>query len=268
MARCSAFNGAPYICDIFVVYWGMMNRATKNAINRREALGLLSAAGFAFAAGCGSSPTGATSTTSSGTTSNGTTGGSGAATCAVTPEETAGPYPDRTGMLNNLAFYRQDITEGRSGLPLTLIITVVNATNGCAPVTNASVEVWQCDAAGTYSEYGAGAGQTFLRGLQTTDTNGVVRFRTIYPGWYQGRATHIHLEVFVNGAVVKTTQIAFPEDVSAAVYGTGVYASHGQNLTTNSRDNVFSDGTAYELATLSGSTTSGYTATLTVGVSV
>ncbi len=246
----------------------MMNK-TKNPINRREALGLLSAAGFAFAAGCGSSPTSATSTTSSSTTSSGTTGGGGAAaTCAVTPEETAGPYPDRTGMLNNPAFYRQDITEGKSGLPLTLIITVVNAANSCSPLTNASVEIWQCDAAGTYSEYGAGAGQTFLRGLQTTDTNGVVTFRTIYPGWYQGRATHIHLEVLVNGAVVKTSQIAFPEDVSAAVYGTGVYAAHGQNATTNSRDNVFSDGTASELATLSGNTTSGYTATLTVGVSI
>ena len=82
-----------------------------------------------------------------------------------------------------------------------------------------------------------------------------------------GRATHIHLEVFVNGAAVKTTQIAFPETISSAVYRTGVYAAHGQNSTTNSGDNVFSDGTDHELATLSGDTSSGYTATLTVGVS-
>jgi protocatechuate 3,4-dioxygenase beta subunit len=135
-------------------------------------------------------------------------------------------------------------------------------------VANATVEVWQCDSAGVYSEYGSGAGQTFLRGLQRTDASGLVTFKTIYPGWYMGRATHIHVEVFVNGATAKTTQIAFPESISSAVYRTGVYASHGQNSTTNSGDNVFSDGTDHELATLSGDTTSGYTATLTVGISV
>ena len=170
--------------------------------------------------------------------------------------------------VTNPAFYRQDITEGRSGLPLTLILTIVNANNSCATVTNASVEIWQCDSAGTYSEYGTASAQTFLRGLQTTDNNGVVTFRTIYPGWYQGRATHIHVQVFVNGAAVKTTQIAFPEDVSAAVYRTAAYASHGQNSTTNSRDNVFADGSDHELAALSGDTTAGYTAALTVGVVV
>jgi len=95
-----------------------------------------------------------------------------------------------------------------------------------------------------------------------------VTFRTIYPGWYQGRATHIHLQVFVNGAVVKTTQIAFPEEVSASVYRTGSYASHGQNTTANSRDNVFGDGTDHELASLAGDATTGYTATLTIVVSV
>jgi protocatechuate 3,4-dioxygenase beta subunit len=232
--------------------------------NRREALGLLGAASAALAAACGSSPTSPTSTTSSSSTGGTTTSSS----CAVSPEETAGPYPDRTGMISNSAFYRQDITEGKSGLPLTLALTVVNVRNNCAPVANASVEVWQCDATGNYSEYGNSVGQTFLRGLQTTDSNGTVAFRTIYPGWYQGRATHIHLEVFINGATVKTTQIAFPESVSSAVYRTAVYAAHGLNATTNSGDMVFADGTDHEMATLSGDTTSGYTATLTVGISV
>jgi protocatechuate 3,4-dioxygenase beta subunit len=246
-------------------------RVNKN-VNRREALGILGAAGLAFAAGCGSSPTSASTTSASNgnAASGGTSGGgtTGTASCAVSPEETAGPYPDHTGMLNNPAFYRQDITEGKSGLTLTLIIAVVNANNSCAPLTNASVEIWQCDAVGTYSEYGTAASQTFLRGLQTADNNGVVTFRTIYPGWYQGRATHIHLQVLVNGAVVKTTQIAFPEEVSAQVYRTSVYASHGQNSTTNSRDNVFADGTDHELAALAGDASAGYTATLTVGVAV
>lgn len=237
-----------------------MNRT----FSRREALGLLGAASAALAAACGSSPTTPSTTTSSSSTGGTTT----ASSCAVSPEETAGPYPDRTGMIGNSAFYRQDITEGKSGLPLTLALTIVNVRNNCAPVANATVEIWQCDATGNYSEYGNSVGQTFLRGLQTTDSSGIVTFKTIYPGWYMGRATHIHLEVFVSGATVKTTQIAFPEAVSSAVYRTGVYASHGQNSTTNSGDNVFSDGTDHELATLSGDTSSGYTAALAVGISV
>jgi len=160
--------------------------------------------------------------------------------------------------------------EGRSGLPLALTLAVVNVAKSCAALSNASVEIWQCDASGNYSEYAQpgynGVGQTFLRGLQTTDAAGRVTFKTIYPGWYQGRATHIHVQVFVNGSGIKTTQIAFPEDVTSVVYGTGVYASHGQNSTSNSGDMVFADGTQYEMATLAGDPSSGYSATLTIGV--
>jgi protocatechuate 3,4-dioxygenase beta subunit len=231
----------------------------------------LSYAGAAFIASCSSSPTTASSTTTTGTTT--TTGGtSSTASCVVTPEETAGPYPDRTGMISNSSFFRQDITEGRSGLPLTLALTIVNVRQDCAAVTNANVEVWQCDATGNYSEYAQpgydGTGQTFLRGVQAADSSGRVTFRTIYPGWYVGRATHIHVQIFINGAVIKTTQIAFPESVSSSVYRTGVYASKGQNSTSNASDNVFSDGTQSELAALSGDTTAGYIASLTIGVSV
>ena len=175
-------------------------------------------------------------------------------------------------MLNNQAFFRQDVTEGRSGLPVTLAITIVNAAAGCAPLSGAAVEIWQCDAEGHYSEYSQpgynGTGQTFLRGLQRTDAAGLATFRTVYPGWYQGRATHIHVEIYVNGRSVKTTQIAFPENVTAQVYRSGVYAAHGQNSTTNASDMVFADGTSTEMATLVGDTATGYTATITLGVSV
>ena len=234
---------------------------------RREVLAVLGAGVGAVLAGCGASPTTPTSTTTTTTTGGGTPS---TASCAVTPSETEGPYPDKTGMLNNAAFFRRDITEGKSGLPLTLTLTVVNVNNSCAVVSGANVEIWQCDAAGHYSEYSQqgfdGSGQTFLRGIQTTDANGQVTFTTIYPGWYAGRATHIHVDVYRSGALVNTTQIAFPESISAAVYATSVYAAKGQNSTTNSSDNVFSDGTTNELATLTGNTTSGYTATLTIGI--
>jgi protocatechuate 3,4-dioxygenase beta subunit len=236
-----------------------MHNEKQREISRRQIIGALSAVGAAaLAEACGSStPTTPTTTT---TGSGGTTSGA----CVVINSEAEGPYPDRTGMINNTAFYRQDITEGKPGTPLTLALTVVNVASGCAPVANATIEVWQCDAAGAYSEYNAVG--TFLRGLQTTDANGKATFNTIYPGWYSGRATHIHLEVFVNGASVKTTQMAFPEDVTAAVYSQGVYTSRGQNSTRNSTDNVFSDGTTNELATTTGSAASRYTATLQIGI--
>lgn len=175
-------------------------------------------------------------------------------------------------MVGNAAFSRRDIREGKNGLPLTLALTVVNAASACNPVANANVEIWQCDADGHYSEYSQpgfdGAGQTFLRGVQTTDARGQVSFTTIYPGWYAGRATHVHVEVFVSGRSVKTTQIAFPENVTAAIYRTGVYAAKGQDTTSNASDYVFADGVTNELASLAGDTTSGYTATLTIGVTL
>lgn len=118
------------------------------------------------------------------------------------------------------------------------------------------------------SEYGTGRGQTFLRGLQVSGAQGQVTFETIYPGWYQGRATHIHVEVALNGRSVKVTQIAFPEDVTAAVYRTSVYAAKGENATTNARDNVFGDGVSQEMITLTGDATTGFQGTFTVGISV
>jgi protocatechuate 3,4-dioxygenase beta subunit len=135
-------------------------------------------------------------------------------------------------------------------------------------VSGANVEIWQCDHEGVYSEYGQGVGQTFLRGVQTTDAQGQVRFDTVYPGWYQGRATHIHVEVTMGGRSIKVTQIAFPEDITAAVYRTGVYAAKGQNSTTNSRDGVFADGVSQEMISLSGNTTSGFAGAFQVGVAI
>ncbi len=224
--------------------------------------GIFAAAGAALSAACGgdtpTSPTSAASTTTT-TTTGGSTNN---AACAVSPTETVGPYPSLGD------FLRSDIREDRPGLPLTLTITVVNANSGCAPVQNAAVEIWQCDVDGSYSQYGGSSARTFLRGIQTTDASGAVTFTTIYPGWYQGRATHIHVEVSLNGRSVKVTQIAFPEDVSAEVIRSGVYATKGQNPTTNARDNVFSDGVSEELIALTGNTSSGYSATFRVGVAV
>ncbi len=242
-------------------------KKTLGSLTRREALGTLGAAVGGLLAACGGSPTGATSTST--TTATTTTGSSAA--CAVTATETAGPYPDILGMLRNPAFNRRDVTEGKAGTPLTLALTIVNGSTSCSPVSGAAVEIWQCDAAGNYSEDSQpgfnGTGQTFLRGVQTTDAGGLVTFATIYPGWYGGRATHIHVEVYINGRSVKVTQVAFPESISSSVYASGVYASKGQNTTSNASDNVFSDGTSTEMATMTGGVASGFTATLRIVVS-
>ena len=125
-----------------------------------------------------------------------------------------------------------------------------------------------CDSAGNYSEYGTQTTQNYLRGIQTTNSSGEVTFTTIYPGWYQGRATHIHLEVKTNGVSRKITQIAFPESTNTTVYRTGVYASRGSNPTSNLSDGIFADSLSAELVTPSGDPTSGYAASCQVAVSV
>lgn len=242
-----------------------MSQNDRKRLSRREAVRMLGVAGAALtAAACNGSPTSPTQVETTMTTTTPTTGTTTptgtAATCAVSPTETIGPYPSLQD------FVRSDIREGKSGLPVTLNVTVVNVSNACAPVAGAAVDIWQCDADGNYSQYGNARTETYLRGIQTTDSSGRATFTTIYPGWYQGRATHIHVEVTVNERSVKVTQIAFPEDVTAAVYRTGVYASKGQNPTTNARDNVFSDGVSAELVALVGDTTGGYTGNFQVGV--
>jgi len=170
-------------------------------IRRREALAAIGAAGAALAFGCGDTAT----PTSPSSTTTPATGGSTNTACAVTPNETVGPYPSVTDL------FRSDIREDRPGTPLTLTITVVNTNSGCSPVAGANVEIWQCDAAGNYSQYGTQTARTYLRGIQTTNASGQVTFTTVYPGWYQGRATHIHVEVVRNGTSSKVTQLAFPE---------------------------------------------------------
>lgn len=266
----------------------MRNRSDRetNEMTRRSALEALLVG--LVAAGCGSVATeGTSASSSSASSSSGSSGSSssssgasassasasssGSGTCEPTPDETAGPYPDKTGMLQNQAFFRADVTEGKTGLPLAVTLVVERASASCAPIQNAVVEIWHCDKDGVYSEYGGQpgvadqTGTTFLRGLQTSDASGSVTFKTIYPGWYAGRATHIHVDVYLDGATqpTKTTQLAFPEDITSKVYATALYTK-GQNPMTNAEDMVFGDGDTLELATLEGDTTNGYTATLHV----
>ena len=182
----------------------------RRQLSRRAAFAVLGSAAAAVAAACGDSPTAPTDTSTSGTIPTSTN-----SSCAVTPSETVGPYPSRTDM------FRSDVRENRAGTILTLTLKVVNTNSACAAVSGADVEIWQCDAAGDYSQYGSQTAATFLRGIQTTNPAGEVTFTTIYPGWYQGRATHIHVEVTMSGRSVKATQIAFPDAINNTVHTQG-----------------------------------------------
>ena len=226
----------------------------KKKIGRRQAIGFLGGAA-ALAAACGSGA----STSPSGTPSSGPVTGTNG-DCVVTPSETVGPFPSLVD------FVRSDIREGKAGTPLALSIRVVNVSNGCAAIAGAQVEIWHVDAAGNYSQYGSQAAQTFLRGIQTTDAGGLVTFTTNYPGWYQGRATHIHAEVTINGRSVKATQIAFPESVNATVHTSGAYASRGTNPMSNASDGIFADSLSAELVTPAGSPANGYSATFQIAI--
>lgn len=235
------------------------NKPLETNLDRRRALRMIGAAGAAAVAAAACSSTEA-STPTGPAGSSGSTGGSTNGVCAVTPSETVGPFPSLSDLV------RSDIREGKPGTDLTLTVKVVNVSNGCAPVSGVNVEIWQCDTSGNYSSYGSEVGKTYLRGLQTTNANGEVTFTTLYPGWYQGRATHIHVEVKRNGQSLKVTQMAFPDSVNNDVHATGVYAGRGSNPTTNARDGIFADSLASELVTPVGSPSAGYTATFQVGI--
>lgn len=242
----------------------MMDPDDNTRLDRRALLGRLGlAAGGALVAACGDSPTAPSSTSTDTTTTTTTTGGTTTSTaCVVAPSETIGPYPSRTDMV------RSDLREDRSGTRLDLTIQVVNTNASCAAVEGAEVEIWHCDVAGDYSQYGSQTNATWLRGIQRTNASGEVLFTTIYPGWYQGRATHIHIEVVMSGRSVKVTQIAFPESVNNTVYQSGVYASRGTNPQSNASDGIFSDGLSSQLVTPTGSVSAGYTARYQLGIAV
>jgi protocatechuate 3,4-dioxygenase beta subunit len=154
--------------------------------------------------------------------------------CTLTPEVTQGPY------YLDLDKVRRDITEGKHGLRLDLRIKVVDADN-CKVHKHAAVEIWHADATGVYSGFSheGTSGKTYLRGTQLTDEHGVARFRTIYPGWYQGRAIHIHMKVHVGGQTVHTGQLFFNDSVSDRVVRLSPYSSHQGTRLRNKADQIY-----------------------------
>jgi protocatechuate 3,4-dioxygenase beta subunit len=183
----------------------------------------------------------------------------GTVTCVLTPEQTEGPYYIANEKV------RRNITEGRPGTPLTLRLAVVDAST-CKPIKGAAVDIWHCDAAGTYSGFGAGrTSRTFMRGIQRTNADGIATFKTVYPGWYSGRTVHIHVKVHVRGNVVHTGQLYFPDAVTDAAYRRRPYSSRPNRDVRNATDSVFRNGGKRSLLRLRRSG-SGYVGTIRMGV--
>jgi protocatechuate 3,4-dioxygenase beta subunit len=252
-------------------------------VGRRQVLKLLGLTGAAV--GIAACAPGAAVSSGARATS-GATGD--AASCALIPEETAGPYPgDGSNGPNILAesgVVRSDIrssfgasTTVAEGVPLSIRLEIVNLADGCIPYAGAAVYAWHCDREGRYSMYSQGVeGENYLRGVQETDADGAATFQSIFPACYPGRWPHIHFEVYPSldlatdtANKLATSQIALPEDSCNAVYATAGYEASVQTLAGVSLegDNVFGeDGGVQQLGTVSGSVTDGLAVSLVVPV--
>ena len=203
----------------------------------------------------------------------------------TTPTVTEGPYWVDEKLFRSDV--RTDPATGvaRAGTPLTLTINVQNLAGGsCTALAGAYVDIWHCDAKGIYSDestYNPGGGtgsvtttgQKFLRGYQITDANGQVTFTTVYPGWYSGRTIHIHFRVrtYSGNTVLGNfvSQIFFDDAVSNVVLAQSTYSRTTARDTSNTNDMVYQvTNKERMLAAVSGNTASGYTASITAGVTL
>lgn len=243
-------------------------------LDRREAVRLLALGGAAMLAGC--RPQAGAGFDSNGVTTLANGGEVALPQCVAKPELTVGPY------FVDKQLDRSDVREAKPGAPLRLTFNVQYVRNGvCAPLAGAMVDVWQCDAAGAYSgvqDTMVGfdtSGQKFLRGYQITDANGLAKFTTIYPGWYRGRAVHIHFKIRTHEDAATrddastnyefTSQLFFDETLTDVVHAKAPYAAKGQRDLRNEGDGIYRQGGSSLLlaATPSGD---GYEATFTLGL--
>jgi protocatechuate 3,4-dioxygenase beta subunit len=268
-------------------------RGFTRVMGRRGVLGVLGGLGVVAVAGCASDSS--TVTPETGGPPDGGTGAGGMAgdssvevAAGEIPEETAGPFPgdgsNGPDVLSESGVVRSDITSSfgsasgvAEGVPLTLRFRIYDLTgDDVAILAGAAVYAWHCDRGGSYSMYdGDAASENYLRGVQESDADGWVEFTTIFPGCYSGRWPHVHFEVYesLDAATtvsnkLRTSQLAFPQDVCEEVYATEGYESSVANLASVSLDSdgIFSDGYSLQMATMEGSAGSGLTATLNVPI--
>lgn len=242
-------------------------------LGRREALAMLGVSGVALFTGCrGSNTRVSADTTASSSTS--TVAAAGSSMCVVRPEMTEGPY--FVDEMLNRSDIRADPSDGsvRPGatLQLTLRVSTIAAA-ACTPLSGALVDVWHCDHLGVYSDVTDPGfntlGKKFLRGYQVTDARGIARFRTVYPGWYQGRTVHIHFKIRLapssRPGYEFTSQLYFDDAVTDRVHAQQPYAAKGQRTVRNDRDGIYRRGGSQLLLSLS-ETGGGYTGTFDIAL--
>ncbi|MEV6028170.1 intradiol ring-cleavage dioxygenase [Streptomyces sp. NPDC052036] len=204
--------------------------------------------------------------------------------CVLNRSVVSGPYHLDGAPL------RKDITEGKQGVPLRLRLTVRDHPHACAVLAGADVEIWHCDAWGSYSGYpdarpgdrapapgGPGGSSTFLRGSQTTDDQGLAEFTTVFPGWIAGRAPHIDVRVrtggsrtdrgYQGGRVNWTGQLFFPDRHTDAVYAKSPYTRRTGTRTPLAEDPVYRGGGGKDgLMSVTGSVDRELVGVLTIGI--
>ncbi|MFL5722710.1 MAG: intradiol ring-cleavage dioxygenase [Chloroflexota bacterium] len=230
------------------------DRLIGRVLSRREVLalmGIVSAGAVAVACAPGSSASGSATAAASGSaagtalaTATAVAVASSLPSCVVVPELTEGPYYVNENL--DRSDIRVDTSDGSvsEGAVLTLdwVVSQVDG-NACIPLEGVLVDVWHCDAAGAYSDVGGEQGHDYLRGYQHTDASGKARIVTVYPGWYRGRAVHIHFKIRTDAAASSgfefTSQLFFDDAFSQTVYETGVYAAKGPQDVMNDNDQIY-----------------------------
>jgi protocatechuate 3,4-dioxygenase beta subunit len=209
--------------------------------------------------------------------------------CLLSPEQIAGPY------FRNPKLIRRNISEGQDGIPLVLRLAIVDAMTG-EPVSGALVDIWHCNARGAYSGWSkidpdkeVDAGDigaiprtddyTYLRGGQFSDAKGIVRFTTVYPGFYAGRALHLHVAIRITGGnnyleerhVAWVGQLYFPEVANRSVLSAREYGGRSVSALTNDQDHFY-ENMGGEASTLSvhtigrDTTDDGFFGRMTIGI--
>ena len=194
--------------------------------------------------------------------------------CVARPAQTEGPYFVDEKL--NRSDIRLEPGDGslKPGVPLRLAFQVSRIEErSCNPLVGAIVDVWHCDAMGIYSDVrDAGfdtRGKKFLRGYQVSNSSGLAEFMTIYPGWYSGRAVHIHFKIRTSPGSGRgqefTSQIYFDETLTDKIHSQLPYTKKGRRNTMNDADAIFRDGGTKLIPALSRDG-EGYSAKFAIGL--